>query len=76
MNYAECPNCEQPIKILGTMKIGKVVTCLNCNVRLEISWLDPIELDWPAKSFEKEEEDYDDDEYEYEDEVDEFDYED
>ena len=73
MNYAECPNCEQPVKILGTMKIGKGVTCPKCNVRLEISWLDPIELDWPENSFEKEE---DDDEYEYEDEVDEFDFED
>ena len=41
----ECPSCGVPIKINANSKLGQTVTCDACKAKLEIIWLDPIELD-------------------------------
>jgi hypothetical protein len=63
-------------------RIGQKVECKNCKTMLEVSWLDPLELDWPYKPDKSDLEgydDYEDDDYEYEEEEyedydDEYDY--
>jgi lysine biosynthesis protein LysW len=44
-------------------KMGQPVLCSACGARLEVVWLDPVELDWPFDDDEGDEldEDYWDD---------------
>jgi lysine biosynthesis protein LysW len=46
MKYGECPNCERLVNVGKNPRIGQHVICSNCGTKLEIYWLDPIELDW------------------------------
>lgn len=51
-----CPYCNWKISFSETPKLGQQVTCLNCGERLEVSNLNPVELDYKYN---------DDYEYEY-----------
>jgi lysine biosynthesis protein LysW len=46
MKYGECPKCERLVNVGKNPRIGQYVVCNSCNTKLEIYWLDPIELDW------------------------------
>jgi len=46
MKFSECPNCERMVSVGKNPRIGQLVVCNRCNTKLEIFWLDPIELDW------------------------------
>lgn len=54
---AECPECESTIRFQRTLRLGEIVTCPQCSERLEVSQLNPLELDWAY-------DEYDDDDYE------------
>ncbi|MBM3145708.1 MAG: hypothetical protein FJ010_12225 [Chloroflexi bacterium] len=41
----ECPSCGVPVKMNANAKLGQTVTCNACQAKLEVIWLDPIELD-------------------------------
>ncbi len=61
MAAAECPSCGAMLEVGRKPKIGQTVRCFDCDTRLEIVWLDPVELDWPAEEYEmdyEEEEDW------------------
>jgi lysine biosynthesis protein LysW len=50
MKYGECPNCERMVNVGKHLRIGQQVVCHNCDTKLEIYSIDPIELDWvPVK---------------------------
>ena len=55
---AECPDCGTEVTLKGPFKIGRRVTCPNCEADLEIVETVPVELDWYY-----EEETEDDDEW-------------
>ena len=65
---AECPQCGYEISVGSKPWIGQAVTCPSpsCNLKLEVVWLDPLELDWPMLDLDEEEEDEDSDEEEEE----------
>jgi lysine biosynthesis protein LysW len=46
MKYSECPNCERLVNVGKNPRVGQHVVCSNCDTKLEIYSLDPIELDW------------------------------
>ena len=46
MVTAQCPDCDRMTGISGKPSLGRIITCENCGIRLEITWLDPIELDY------------------------------
>ena len=54
---AECPECETNIRFHKPLKVGQIVICPECEERLEVRQLNPLELDWTF-------DDYDDD-YDY-----------
>jgi lysine biosynthesis protein LysW len=43
---AKCPACEARIVLGRKPRIGQGVICTTCKERLEVVWLNPIELDW------------------------------
>jgi lysine biosynthesis protein LysW len=43
---AECPNCGESIRFSRYPKLGQKVTCSHCGERLEVIYLEPIELDF------------------------------
>lgn len=47
---AECPSCESHIPI-GKARMGQKVVCPVCKEKLEVVWLNPIELDWPLDDY-------------------------
>ncbi len=53
---AECPECDTHIRFHSRPKVGKIVVCPECDERLEVRRLNPLELEWA-------DEDYDDDWY-------------
>jgi len=58
---AACPECEAEIHVDEDVDKGEVLHCLECEVKLEVVGLDPIELDLASTDEEedyKEEEDY------------------
>jgi hypothetical protein len=59
VNHAYCPYCDAFVPIDGKAFIGKQVTCKSCKTKLEVSWLNPIELDWPSDYYKDEDEEYD-----------------
>ena len=61
MTLVECISCETEIEFSAQPKMGVLVTCPECESKLEVVWLDPVELDWP---FDDDEDDEDDDYYE------------
>jgi hypothetical protein len=42
-------------------KLSQAVRCFECDTRLEVVWLDPLELDWPTEEYEQDLEDDDED---------------
>lgn len=46
MNSAECPSCEAKIVFNARPQMSQQVVCSTCDARLEVVWLDPLELDW------------------------------
>ena len=55
INRAECPDCGEKIDLQGLIKIGRRVTCPNCEADLQVVETVPVELDW---YFEEETEDH------------------
>lgn len=41
-----CPECQHTIEIIPNPQIGQKVTCLDCDVDFEVTWLFPISLDY------------------------------
>jgi len=58
---ASCPECEVEIHVDEDVDKGEIIHCEECEARLEVVGLDPIELDLAA---EDEEDDYDDEDEE------------
>ncbi|KAA3643813.1 MAG: hypothetical protein DWQ07_16995 [Chloroflexi bacterium] len=48
MKFTGCPSCDSPIKVMKNPRIGQRIRCPHCDADLEVTWLDPIELDWFA----------------------------
>jgi Zn-finger nucleic acid-binding protein len=46
MNTAQCPICEEKIKLEKKIKFLERVTCPTCEALLEVVNTSPIELDW------------------------------
>lgn len=60
MPLATCPDCDADIHVDEEVDKGDIMICDECEARLEVVGLDPIELD--AASDDDEDDDYDDDE--------------
>ncbi|MEP7272418.1 MAG: lysine biosynthesis protein LysW [Acidobacteriota bacterium] len=45
MPLAVCPECEAEIHVDEDIDKGDAVRCLECDAKLEVVGLDPIELD-------------------------------
>lgn len=45
MPLATCPECDADIHVDEDMDKGDFVVCVECEVRLEVVGLDPVELD-------------------------------
>lgn len=61
MPLAACPECEAEIHVDEDVDKGEILHCEECDSKLEVVGLDPIELDLAAGDEEedyKEEEDY------------------
>lgn len=61
MVNAVCPSCGSKVSLYTRPKVGQRVVCPTCKTELEVTWLEPVELDWP---FDVEE--YEGDEFETE----------
>jgi len=46
---ALCPFCYSNVNLPGGISIGYQATCTTCKGRLEVVWLDPVELDEPYR---------------------------
>jgi lysine biosynthesis protein LysW len=53
---ANCISCQEVIDVGSNPALGESVICQKCTAHLEVIWLDPLELDWPADDY-----DYEDD---------------
>ena len=42
----ECPDCGEAFQIRGDVRLGRRLTCPNCDAELEIIETDPVEVDW------------------------------
>lgn len=61
---ANCISCQEMINLGNNPRLGDIVSCPKCDARLEITWTNPLELDWPADEYDyDDDEGYDDDEY-------------
>lgn len=47
MHSAACPACGAQVTLSNQTKIGQRVICGSCCEKLEVTWLEPIELDYP-----------------------------
>lgn len=45
MPVAECPECAAEIGLADDLIIGEIVECPDCGVELEVTGLDPVEID-------------------------------
>ena len=43
-----CPECEQKIQFSSPPKRGQKITCPHCWAYLEVTNLDPLELEWES----------------------------
>jgi lysine biosynthesis protein LysW len=59
---AACPECEADIHVDEDVDKGELFNCPECDARLEVVGLDPIELDFSLEE-EDEYEDEDEDNY-------------
>ena len=62
MPLAACPECDADIHVEEDTDKGDVVRCLECEIKLEVVGLDPIELDLAPDD---DDDDYDDDDDNY-----------
>lgn len=46
MSAAFCLDCEHEIDLGSHLKIGQIVRCPTCQLKMEIVKLDPPQLDW------------------------------
>ena len=56
--FAICPSCGEDIRVRDKVKIGAKMSCPYCDADLEVTELDPVELDWAEYG---EDEEWDDD---------------
>lgn len=47
MPAAGCPACGAQVLLSNQTKLGQRVICGTCNETLEVTWLQPVELDFP-----------------------------
>lgn len=62
MPLAACPECQSEIHVDEDVDKGEIVNCEECDIKLEVVGLDPIELDLAS---EDDGEDYYDDDDDY-----------
>ena len=48
---ANCISCQEMLDAGSNPALGESVICPKCTARLEVVWLNPLELDWPAKDY-------------------------
>jgi len=55
-----CPECDGDVQIDAATATGDIIECDNCGVELEVSGLDPVELDIldNDEDFEEEDDEY------------------
>jgi hypothetical protein len=46
MSTVFCLDCEHDIDVSSSFKIGQIVKCPSCQLKMEIIKLDPPQLDW------------------------------
>jgi hypothetical protein len=61
MGAAKCPSCGKLIELGPKPRMGQKVRCFDCDERLEVVWLDPLEVDWPEEEYELDEDEEDED---------------
>ena len=44
-------------------RMGQFVRCFECDTRLQVVWLEPVELDWPEDEYGYDDLDDDDDDW-------------
>ncbi|MEW6179123.1 MAG: lysine biosynthesis protein LysW [Chloroflexota bacterium] len=44
MSLTACPECEAPIELQNVM-VGEIVVCPDCGVDLEVTSLEPLQLE-------------------------------
>jgi alpha-aminoadipate/glutamate carrier protein LysW len=57
---ATCPECEAEIHVDEDVDKGEIINCEECEARLEVVGLDPIEMDFAPEDEGEEEDDYED----------------
>lgn len=65
MPLAACPECEAEIHVDEDMDKGDYIHCEECEAKLEVVGLDPVELDYAPDDDEEDEDDFDDDDDDY-----------
>jgi len=45
-NTAECPSCEEVVRLNSRPRIMQLFTCPSCRTELRVVGVSPIELDW------------------------------
>ena len=50
MMVAVCLECDEHIELEDEVDVDDIVSCPNCNVRFEIIVLDPVAVDYVAKT--------------------------
>ena len=61
MPLAVCPECDAEIHVDEDVDKGETVNCEECETKLEVVGLDPIELDLASED--KDEDDEEEDDY-------------
>ena len=57
-----CVSCKELVDAGNDPGLGDKVSCSKCDARLEVIWLAPLELDWPADEYDDDDDEgYDDD---------------
>lgn len=65
MPIASCPECGAELHVEEDMDKGDIIECEECEARLEVVGLDPIELDLASDGLEDDYDDYGDDDDDY-----------
>jgi lysine biosynthesis protein LysW len=67
--FADCPECDAIVRFTKMPKMGYIVACSECDTKLEVIDIDPLELDWAIEMDEDFDDDDDDDfdDYKYDD---------
>lgn len=59
VTVAECPECETNIRIHKPLQLGQRLICPECDERLVVRRLDPLELDWAFDDYNDDNEEWD-----------------